>query len=100
MSITKVGLEEVWVVFCHESVCSLCIPKLELPFWTGVEFGATLVGDDPFLLHLQVTEMDLVDDSRDDFWRAHWWNEVLEVPSVSVTKDGMGQKGEGGESVQ
>jgi len=65
-----------------------------------VEFGATCVGDDPFFLHLQVTEPDLVDDPWNNLLCALWRDEILEIPPVSVTKDGMGPKGEGGEGVK
>lgn len=83
-----------------ERVRSLCVPKLELPLGTRMQLGAGSVGYDPFLLHSQVTKPGLVNDPWDDLWRVRWWDEVLEVPTVTVTKDGMRKKSEGDESVQ
>lgn len=98
--ITEVGLEEVRVVFCHESICPLCVPKLELPPRGRVELCATGIGDDPFLLHLQISETGLVNDSRNNLWCVLWGDEILEVPPISITEDDMGQKGESEEGVE
>lgn len=100
LSITEVGLEKVRVVFRHESVRSLCIPKLELPLRTGVEFGTTCVGDDPLLLHLQVAETCLVDNPWDNLRCALWRDEIDEVPAISGAKDGVRQKGKGDEGIK
>lgn len=72
LSVTEVGFEEIWVVLGDERVRSLCVPKLELPLRTGVQFGASSIGCDPFLLHSQITEPSLVDDPWNDLWRVHW----------------------------
>ena len=100
LSITKVGLKNIRVILRHESVCSLCIPKFELPFRAGVEFGTTCVGDDPLFLHLQVAKTDLVHNLWNNLLSALWWDKVLEVPPISGAEDGMGPKGEGGEGVK
>jgi len=100
LSIAEVSFENVRVILRHESVCSFCIPKLKLPFRTGVEFGAACVGDDPVFFHLQVAETDLVHNLWDDFLCALWRDEILEVPPISAAEDGMGPKGEGDEGVK
>lgn len=100
LSITEVCLENFRVILRHESVCPLGIPKLELPFGTGVEFGAACVGGDPFFLHLQVAETDLVYNPWNDFRCTLWSFEILEVPTISVAEDCMGPKGEGDKGVK
>jgi len=65
-----------------------------------VEFCTTLIGHDPFFLHLQVAEADLVDDPWNNFWCALRGNEIFEVPPIPVTKDGVGQKGKGDIGIQ
>ena len=65
-----------------------------------MKFGAARVGDDPFFLHLQVAETDLVNNLWNNLLCALWWDEVLEVPPVSAAEDSMGPKGEGGEGVK
>lgn len=65
-----------------------------------MEFCTTRIGDNPILLHFQVAEAGLVDDPWDEFRCILWRDEVLEVPSISLTKDGMGKEGEGGEGIE
>lgn len=65
-----------------------------------MEFGAGSITYDPFLFHSQITKPSLVDDSWNDLWCIHGWDEILKVPTVTVAKDGMRKKSEGGESVQ
>jgi hypothetical protein len=98
--VTEVCVKEIWVVFSDERVRSLRVPKLELPLRTGMESGASGIGYDPFLLHSQITQPSLVYDPRNDIWRVHWWNEILEVPTVTITENGVRKKSEGDESVQ
>jgi len=98
--VTEVGIEEIWVVFGDERVRSLRVPKLELPLRTGMESGASGIGYGPFLFHSQITQPSLVYDPRNDIWRVRWWDEILEVPTVTVTENGMRKKSEGEESVQ
>ena len=41
-----------------------------------------------------------MDDPWNKLWCILWGDEVLQVPSVSVAKDGMGEKSEGGEGIE
>ena len=100
LSIAEVCLKNFRVILRHESVCPLGIPKLELPLRTRVEFGAACIGGDPFFLHLQVAETDLVHNPWNNLRCALWRNEILEVPAISVAENGVGPEGEGGEGVE
>lgn len=100
MSITEVCLKEVWVVVRDKSVCSLCIPKLEPPLRTGVEFSTTRISYDPFLLHLQVTEAGLVDDPRNDLRFVLRRDKIDKVPSITAAEDRVWQEGEGDKGPQ